>query len=252
MLSLYAVIPSAPQNMPTTFRHPTREVFRAMYANYESVLVLICSAITNRKWPLVSYLVKCDPSHWIQRVGMHDQLQPFAELIQALSVEPHPLPVHSQPAFEYNPRLYQSLIARADCDDRHRVGHTRAVDDHRMSGGSRAMCGNRWVCFTHKTKPPHPSLLGLIVNHADGSVVFSVLTRMCPIHKQYLGMVDVDVVIQLVQRSNQDNGGASINILLAWYDILCEYQLCDRTDRHNVTQLCLTQKKSRGCAIFYR
>ena len=71
------------------------------------------------------------------------------------------------------------------------------------------------------SNPPPPSMLALMTNH---SVVFAALG---PINKQYLGMVDVDVVVQMIHQSNQHNGGAVINLLLDWYEILGENQLCD-------------------------
>lgn len=102
VLSLSAILPNAPRTMPSNIRLPRLEVFRGMFNSYESIWMLIRCSLAYRKWSFVLYFVKCDPSRWIQSVAMDDKLQPFADMIHILLVEPHPLPLHSQPGLEYN------------------------------------------------------------------------------------------------------------------------------------------------------
>jgi hypothetical protein len=63
-----------------------------------------------------------------------------------------------------------------------------------------------------------------MVDHPDDSVLFAALKYMQPIHPQYLGMLDVDVVVSMLRRANGKNGGTVITLVLNWYDGLGENQ----------------------------
>ena len=83
-------------------------------------------------------------------------------------------------------------------------------------------------CMKEATTPG-PSLLAIIVEHPEDSVLFHALPYLCPIHEQYLGMLDVDVVIRMLQRTNAENANAVVTVTLDWYNHLGETQAFDNT-----------------------
>ena len=50
---------------------------------------------------------------------------------------------------------------------------------------------------------------------------------MHPVHPQYLGMIDVDVVMCMLRRMNEKNGVPVITLAIDWYDGLGEIQPSD-------------------------
>ena len=80
-----------------------------------------------------------------------------------------------------------------------------------------------------KRDSAHPSILALMVDHPDDSVLFSTLKYMHPVHPQYLAMLDVDVVMDMLRRANGMNGVTVMTLVLDWYDGLGENQSSDDT-----------------------
>jgi hypothetical protein len=62
--------------------------------------------------------------------------------------------------------------------------------------------------------------MAIIVAHPTECPIFCALAYMSPILTQYLGMLDVDVMVELIRHSPCPDPLAkhTIQILLSWYD----------------------------------
>jgi hypothetical protein len=86
---------------------------------------------------------------------------------------------------------------------------------------------------TSKKRTPNPSLFAIIVEHPEDSVLFHALPYMFPIHEQYLGMLDVDVVIRMLRQTNAENAEVAMNVAIDWYNCLGETQAFDNHSERN-------------------